>query len=280
MSRRPRPGALARVPSLGGVVATTLVAAVAGCYSGARATADISAAWQGRTRAELEAHWGAPASHRQQGDGTLLVWSHRRRHVELPVIDGELRVDGDSVEARGLFIPGRIWTSSIEAAAILDPGGTIVRVEGRSLRWGPPNDANIRWSVLLGFHAGMGRLDDTSTPLPSGGLYIGGMLRPTLGLVGTFSLVAGTDSDGPAMGFVWGLAAQYWPETRLWVRAGPAAILAFDPGFENIGFEPGVTTGASYALVKAGSFVLDLRLDLSAGPSTVLGNLGVGVNLN
>ncbi|GAB4561115.1 MAG: hypothetical protein Tsb0020_08370 [Haliangiales bacterium] len=257
-----------------------LIVLISGCYGGRRATPDINDAWRGRARADIEAHWGAPASHDERQDGTVLVWSYATRHIELPVIEGELRVEPGHVEARGLFVPGRVWHSSIDVAALVDPAGTILQVEGRSLRWGPPNDANMRWGVLFGAHAGMGRLDDTGSPLPSGGLYIGGMLTPTVGLVGNFGLVSGTGDDGAAMGFVWGLAPQYWLDTRLWVRAGPAAILAFDPGFESLGFEAGITAGASYALVKSGSFVLDLRLDLHAGPATALGSAGIGVNLN
>ena len=259
---------------------TCLAVTVPGCYSGARVTRDINTAWQGRSVTEIEAHWGKPATVTRKGDRDVLVWSYATRHIELPVIEAELRIDSNSFDARGLFIPGRITKSSIEVAALVDASGTIIQVDGRSLRWGPPNDANIHWGVLFGAHAGMGRLDDTSRPLPSGGLYIGGMLTRTTGLVGTFSLVSGNDDDGAAMGFVWGLAAQHWPMTRLWVRAGPAAILAFDPGFEDIGFQPGITTGASYALIKSDTFVLDLRLDLNLGPSVALGSVGIGVNVN
>jgi hypothetical protein len=126
----------------------------------------------------------------------------------------------------------------------------------------------------------MGRLDDTSTPLPSGGLYIGGMLSPTLGLIGCFSMVTGMDDEGGAIGFAWGMAVESWLATRLSVRGGAAMILDLDPGFEDPTLGPGLIGGASYALVKAGSFVLDLRLDVTAGPSAVFGNLGIGVNMN
>jgi hypothetical protein len=106
------------------------------------------------------------------------------------------------------------------------------------------------------------------------------MIGPTLGLVGTYSLVAGSGDGGGAMGMAAGFAAQYWPINRLWLRAGPALLLAFDPGFENVRLRPGVTTGASYAFIKVGVLALDLRLDLNAGPSTTFGTLGVGINLN
>ena len=71
-----------------------------------------------------------------------------------------------------------------------------------------------------------------------------------------------------------------WGEDRVWLRGGPAALLAWDPGFTNARFEPGVTLGASYAIVKVGTFALDLRLDAAGGLSTAFGTVGVGANLN
>lgn len=43
---------------------------------------------------------------------------------------------------------------------------------------------------------------------------------------------------------------------------------------------PGLGGGASYAVVKVGSFALDLRLDLVVGGAVAFGSAGVGVNLN
>jgi len=138
----------------------------------------------------------------------------------------------------------------------------------------------VRWGTLFGAHVGMGRLDTTPTPLPSGNIYIGGMLGPTLGLVGAYSLVAGTSDAGGALAMAASLGVQWWPVTRLSLRTGPALLLTLDPGFANAALRPGLASQASYAFVKVGRFALDLCFDLAAGPSTAFGTVGVGVNLN
>ncbi len=264
-----------------GALAASLSIAAIGCYSGAPATRDVNAAWRGRSRHAIEARWGRAASvSADTGGGTLLRWSHTHHHIELPSGHASLHVEPGLVEGEAEVRPGAIWNSQTTVVAHVDGAGVIAAVEGPSLRWGPPDDANLRWGTILGMHVGMGRLDDTLTPLPSGGLYLGGMLSPTLGLVGCFSLVSGSDNAGGAMAFAWGMAAQWWPATRLWLRAGPAMVLDFDPGFEDATLSPGLTTGASYAVIKVGTFVLDLRLDLIASPSAVFGSAGIGVNMN
>lgn len=259
-----------------------LVALVAagGCYHGARAARDVNQAWQGRSRAEIEARWGKPAQAVPNGAMTALVWTHTRRRIELPSGTARLTLEPGNVELYGEVRPGAVWNSITEVMAEVDPRGTVVRVTGPSLRWGAPADANLRWGTLLGLHVGMGRLDDTETPLPSGGLYIGGMLSPTVGLVGCYSMVSGTGDRGGAMGFAWGMGVKWWADARTSVRAGPAMVLAFDAGFEDPTLQPAVNGVISYALVRAGTFVLDLRLDVTAGSSDTFGNLGVGVNLN
>ncbi len=252
-----------------------------GCYTGARTSRDVNAAWRGRHHSEIEAAWGKPAAVQPQADGTTaFVWSHVRRHVDLPSGGFDLRIDPNGFDLTAEVQPGAVWRTETNVAALVDAQGLIAGVTGPSLRWGPPNDANIHWGTLLGLHVGMGRLDDTSTALPSGGVYIGGMITRTHGLVGCFSLVAGTDDDGAAMGFAWGMGVQWWIATRTWLRAGPALVLAFDPGFEDAALEAGITGGASYAIVKSGTFALDLRLDLTTTPSTSFGSVGLGVNLN
>jgi hypothetical protein len=256
------------------------IAWAAGCYSGARATRDVNDSWRGRSSARILAHWGRPAEVGTEGGLTTLRWRHARRHIELPSASAEVSIEPGRFDARAELRPGSTWKTYTEVVARVDPRGSIVDVRGPSLRWGAPRDANLRWGTLLGMHVGFGRLDDTSTPLPSGGAYIGGMLTPTVGLVGCFSMVSGSDDAGGAMGFAWGIAPQWWMATRLWVRAGPAMILAFDPGFENAGLEPGATGGLSYAAIRSGSFVLDLRVDVAAGTSTAFGSVGVGVNVN
>jgi hypothetical protein len=257
-----------------------VLAPAGGCYHGERATRDVNAAWVGQTRSAIEARWGKPASVEVEGGRAVLRWSHSRVHFELPSAQAELIVEPGRVEGTAAVQPGAVWHSSTEVVVVVDAGGIITSVHGPSLRWGPPNDANLRWGTILGQHVGMGRLDDTSTPLPSGGAYLGGMLSPTLGLAGTFSLVSGLDDAGGAMGFAWGMAAVWWPATRVSLRGGPALVLAFDPGFANVALGPGLTGSASLALIKAGTFVLDLRLDLTTAPSGAFGNLGIGVNMN
>ncbi len=255
------------------------VLCAAGCYAGAPAARDVNEAWRGRTRAELEGRWGRPAAAVEQGRTTSLQWLRTRVHVTLPSARAELTVAPGMVDASAEITPGEIWTSSSDVRATVD-GGVVTSVQGPSLHWGAPNDANLRWGTVLGLHAGLGRLDDTSTPLPSGGAYLGGMLGPTLALVGCFSLASGTGDAGSAMGFAGGVALQWWPATRVWLRAGPALVLAFDPGFEDPAFSLGPAAGASVALVKVGSFVLDLRLDVTVTASVTLGTAGIGVNLN
>jgi hypothetical protein len=253
------------------------VSGATGCYAGARATRDVNAAWRGRSRAQLEARWHRPAIVTDDGK---LVWTHTRQHVELPGGSAALHVGPGEFDARAELRPGVVWNTTTEVVATVDAASTVVSVEGPSLRYGPPRGLNMRWGTLLGAHVGMGRLDDTATPLPSGGAYLGGMLSPTLGLVGTFSLVAGSDDAGGAMGLAGGVAAQWWPLARLWLRAGPALILSFDPGFDNAALTVGATTGVSYAVLRLRVFVLDLRLDVTGAPGVVFGSAGVGVAIN
>jgi len=258
----------------------TLCAALAGCYTGAAATRDVNLAWRGRTRATIEHRWGGPAAVAPRDASTVLQWNHSHTHVSLPGGGASLVIRPDGFDAAAAFTPGEIWHTTTSVAALVDPGGVITQVDGASLRWGPPNDVNLHWGVIFGAHAGIGRLDTTPTPLPSGGVYIGGMLGPTLGLVGSFSLAAGTSADGGAMGFGASVGPQYWPVNRLWVRAGPALLLTLDPGFTDAAFHPGLATSASYAVVKVGTFALDVHLDFAAGSSVAFGSVGVGVNLN
>ncbi len=264
----------------GPIVCCLIAALAAGCYNGAEAARDVNKAWRGHARAEIEGRWGTPAKVTSAGAVTRLQWSHSRRHFDLPSAEAELTIDERGLDARAELRPGRSWESKTIVTADVDASGTILAVDGPSLRWGAPRAANLRWGLLFGAHVGMGRLDDTSTMLPGGGLYIGGMLSSTVGLVGCFALSSGSDDEGGAMGFAWGLAGQWWVSTRTWLRAGPAMVLAFDPGFADAGLEPGVTGGASYALIRSGAFVLDLRADLTAGTSVTFATVGVGVNIN
>ncbi|MCE9574579.1 MAG: hypothetical protein K8W52_15635 [Deltaproteobacteria bacterium] len=259
-----------------------LLVFVVGCYHGARATRDVNAAWRGHTRAEIEARWGTP-----QVAGQTLAWSYDTTRIELPRAAASLAITPTSIDAAAAFDPGSIETTAHVAVATLDANGRIAELRGPSLHWGPPRDANLHWGTLFGAHVGLGRLDSTGTPLPSGGLYIGGMVSRTVGLVGTFSMVSGSDTGGGAIGFAWGIAAQQWMSPRIAVRAGPAMILAFTPGFDHaIGLGDsvvdtiGLGAAASVALVRTRVFVLDLRFELTTSPAATFGDLGVGVNLN
>lgn len=255
------------------VVASGILAA---CYGGAQAQQDINAAWRGHTRAQLEAHWRTPTSVERDSAGTLLVWTMAGRRLVLP--NASVSVGPRLVEVRGWT--GGVVPTAKHVVARVDERGLVTDVRGPSPRLGPPPELNVHWGVLLGGHVGMGRLDDTRRSLPSGGLYIGGMLTPTIGLVGTYSMAAGKDDGGGAMAFGWGLGVQTWVTSRTWLRVGPALVLAFDPGFENAGLEPGLAVGGSYAIVRQGGFVLDLRIDLTGGSTTSFGTVGLGVNLN
>jgi hypothetical protein len=70
-----------------------LLAPAAGCYGGERASRDVNAAWRGRSRAALEARWGAPAAIQVQSGATALRWTHTRRHVELPAAEAALTIE-------------------------------------------------------------------------------------------------------------------------------------------------------------------------------------------
>jgi hypothetical protein len=257
-----------------------LLLACSACYTGAPANRDVRASWVGHARADIIDRWGTPASIGNDGAYGVLQWTHQNTHIELPAGTAAIALSPGRLHAEAAFRPGEIWHTTTEAVAFTDGGGTIAGVEGAALRWGPPNEANIHWGAIFGAHVGLGRLDTTGTPLPSGGAYIGGMLGPTFGLVGTYTFVAGTSGSGSAIGMAGGLAAQWWPNTRLSLRGGPALVLAFDPGFSNAGLKPGVDTGASYAFVKVGRFAVDARFDLVLDTSGGFGCLGVGANLN
>jgi hypothetical protein len=267
-----------------------------GCYTGAPANRDVSTSWLGRTRGELEDRWGQPAAR----DPQMLTWTFDRTHVELP--GGELHVSARPavleagvaganggaavhaqatlIEAAASFHPGALVQVTTAAVASIDPADRVAAIAGAALHWGPPNDANLHWGTIFGAHVGLGRLDTTGTPLPSGGAYVGGMLAPAFGLAGVYELAAGTSDGGSAMGMAAGVAAVWWPVNRFALRAGPALLLAFDPGFTDARLRPGAVAGASYAVIKVGVLAIDLRLDVAAGPGTAFGTAGVGINVN
>ncbi len=275
---------------------------IAGCYGGTAATRDVNQAWRGRSQQEIEAAWGKPhdttamaATPNGAAGGSTspgvetvttaqLHWQHQHQDLtQLPGAAAAVSIRNGQVDVMAAAQPGVIITSTtdvlVDVAAI---GGQarITRVIGPSLRWGAPAGINLRWGTVFGMAVGMGRLAETPTPLPSGSLYIGGMLGPRHALIGTMNLASGTADAGGAMGFAWGMGMQWWPSARLAVRGAPALVLAFEPGFNNLALAPGLLGGVGYAAVRAGNFVLDVRFDLTVSTSTAMGSLGVGVNLN
>ncbi|MBZ0235728.1 MAG: hypothetical protein K8M05_25595 [Deltaproteobacteria bacterium] len=267
-----------------------ICAVCAGCYTGARATRDINAAWRGRTATELQARWGTGTVAAMADGGATVTWWRTSRSYTLPAAslsgEGDLAVGPDGVEGRfdGAvgWRPGQVYRTRHDLVATVDAAGRIVDVVGPTLYLGkgPPPGANLRWGTIFGLHAGAGALDDATSPLPSLGLYIGGMIGPRLGLVGSYAFVNGTSDDGAAMGHSWSFGVQYWPAARVWLRAAPAMVLTLEPGLDDPSLQPGLATGASYALVRGRVFVLDLRVDAIAATASTFGTVGIGVNVN
>jgi hypothetical protein len=265
------------------LLATVCAVLGAACYSGSRAARDANIAWRGHARVELEGRLGEPRAVEPQPDGTaLLRWTRTgQRIIELPSGSLDVNVTPTSFDLRAEARPGRVERYEYDlASAVVDPAGTVLRFDSSWLVAGIPRGLNLRMGVVFGLHAGPGWLDDAATARPSLGIYLGGMIGPRLALLGAYSFVNGKDVDGAAMGHSWAFAAQYWPAARLAVRAGPAMVLDLDPGLEDPALSAGVIGAVSYALVRAGSFVLDLRFDATLSPSAAFGTLGVGVNVN
>lgn len=267
-----------------------ICAVCAGCYTGARATRDINAAWRGRTATELQARWGTGTVAATADGGATVTWWRTSRSYTLPSVSGHLDVGGvlgpgggeGHVDAALDATPGEIVKTRTDLVATVDAAGRIVDVVGPTLYLGkgPPRGANLRWGTIFGLHAGAGALGDATSPLPSLGLYIGGMIGPRLGLVGSYAFVNGTSDDGAAMGHSWSFGVQYWPAARVWLRAAPAMVLTLEPGLDDPSLQPGLATGASYALVRGRVFVLDLRVDAIAATASTFGTVGIGVNVN
>ncbi len=251
------------------------------CYAGNRASRDINHAWQGRQIGELQATWGKSSATQVGAQGTLETWSITNHHIAaLPSLKGSLDLGPGGLDLYAEARPGAMRKSVTEIKVMVDGHGVITSMQGPSIRWGRPRGANLRSGLVMGMRASMGRLDDTKTALPGTGMYIGGMLGPRLALVGNYSFASGKDDAGGAIAMAWSIAPIYWLHSRVSVRGGPAIILAFDPGFEDLGAEGGLDGTLSYALVRSGSFVLDLRFDVTAGPDTQFATFGVGVNVN
>ncbi len=256
---------------------------VTGCYSATAAAPDINAAWRGRARVEVEARLGPATQQAQQPEGTTaLRWvghgvnvsSLPSGHLDLKLSPGSFSLDA---EAKAGVVEKYDFT---RALALVGPGGAILEFDG-AFAANFPSGLNARTGLVMGLTAGMGAFSDATTPIPSTAFYIGGMIGPQLALIGTYNFVNAKDSKlGYAMGHAWGFGVQYWPAARVAVRAAAAAVIDLDPGLKNATFAPGGTFGAGYAIVRSGSFVLDLRADMIVSTSAAFGMAGVGVNVN
>lgn len=263
------------------VVTLVCISAGAGCYSGSRAAQDINATWRGHARVELEARIGFPATTVMQTDaGTVLRWTRRGHDLSLP--SGHLRLDitPTSVDLDAAVRPGEIRSFEYDiASALVDGNGTVLKLDSGWLVAGIPTGMNARTGVIFGLAVGMGSLDEASRPLPSLSTYIGGMLGPRVALVGAYQFVNGSADGEYVAGHSWSIAAQYWPTTRLSLRAGPAMVVDKGPS-DGATLRPGAAGALSFAVVRAGSFVLDVRCDATLSTASAFGMLGVGVNVN
>lgn len=254
-----------------------------GCYTVRRAAPDINTAWRGRARASLEARIGPATQQAQQADGNLaLRWvGHGVNIKSLPSAYLDLKISPTSfsidAEAKAGEVEKYEYT---RALALVAPNGTLLEIDA-AFAAGFPSGTNARTGLVMGLTAGMGSFSDASTPIPSVGVYIGGMIHPRLALIGTYNFVNAKDSQaGYAMGHAWGFGVQYWVASRLTLRGAPAAVLDLEPGLDDATFAPGATVGVGYAIVRSGSFVLDLRADAFLSTSAVFGMAGIGVNVN
>jgi hypothetical protein len=255
---------------------------LAGCYGQAEVARDVNAAYRGANRAVIEAQIGQAEVSEPQPDGALVLrWIRKGTRYDLPSGHFRLNVTATSFDLDAAARPGVVEHYDYElAAALVDPSSRVLRFESRRLLLEVPDSLNVRSGAIFGLHGGLGSLDDATSVMPSLGVYLGGMLGPRHALLGSYSLVHGRDDGRTAQGHAWALALQYWPLARLNVRTGAAMVLDLDPGFEDPTLSPGAVGAISYALVRAGSFVLDARFDLTVSTAAAFGMFGVGVNVN
>jgi hypothetical protein len=259
------------------------VVACSACYSGARAAQDVNPAWRGHARVELDARIGIDPVVVARSDGALVArWIWRGHTVSsLPSGHLNLEVTPTSFDLDAALVPGEVRVTENElATALLDPGGHVLAFDSLYLAAGIPDGMNVRTGIVFGLSVGMGRLDDASKMLPSLQTYIGGMLGPRTALVGQYSFVNGAEDGEYVAGHAFALALQYWPAARFNVRAGPAMVIDTDPMPGGAELLPGAVGALSFALVRSGSFVLDLRLDTMLSTASGAAMLGVGVNVN
>ncbi len=252
------------------------------CYSGSRAAPDVNAAWRGHARFELEARLGTPATAALPDGTSALRWTRTGTNVvALPSAHLDVDITSSSISVDAAANPGVVERRRYDiASAVVDPAGGVLRFDSGWLAAGIPSGTNLRTGVIFGAHGGMGALDDATSPMPSMGLYIGGMIGPRLALLGSYRFVNGKGAMGYAMGHAWGFGVQHWLSSRLAVGAGPAMVLDLEPGLQDPALSPGALGTLSYAVVRAGSFVLDLRFDATIATAVAFGTLGIGVGVN
>lgn len=263
-------------------VFTLACVVTAGCYSGSRAAHDVNLAWHGHARLELEAELGTPVTIAPQPDGAqVLRWTRHRHDVTLASGHLDLSLTPTSFAVDAALQPGSITKVEYDlAGAVVDPNGTVLRFDSDLLAAGIPSGTNIHTGIIFGLAVGMGRLDDAPTFLPSLATYIGGMIGPQLALVGAYQFANGAADGAYVNGHAWSFGVQYWPFERLSLRGGPAMVIDVDPMPGNASIAPGASAAASFAVVRAGSFVLDVRFDGTMSTASAFGMLGVGVNVN
>ena len=260
-----------------------LIVLATGCYTANSAATDINEAWRGRARIDLEARIGPATQQAQQPDGNLaLRWvGHGVNIKSLPSGHLDLKITPTSFSLDAAAKPGEVEKYEYtRALAIVAPSGTLLDIDA-AFAAGFPAGSNARTGIVMGLTAGMGSVIEAGTPMPSVGVYIGGMVHPRLALIGTYNFVNAKDSQrGFAMGHAWGFGVQYWVLPRLTIRGAPAAVIDLEPGLENPTFSAGAATGIGFAIVRSGSFVLDVRMDAFVSTSTLFGMAGIGVNVN
>lgn len=165
-----------------------------------------------------------------------------------------------------------------------DPGGYGGGYQGGGYYYAPPAPAH-RSGFTIGFGLGLGTMEDDSGPIDcydcgyspvAWGLdfHIGGMLSPTLALVGEIWGQAQTlDSGGDALVQTMVLgAAQMWVTPQLWLKGGLGVAnlsISYDDGYESRSDDidsGGAIMGAiGYEILHSPQFALDLQLRLGAG---------------
>jgi hypothetical protein len=258
--------------------------ALAGCYSGSRAAGDVNAAWRGHARVDVEAKLGAPTAVVAQADGTsVLAWSRTGINVaSLP--SGSLRVDitPASFDFHAEAQPGVVEKYQFDVAkALVDRNGMLVRFESETLAAGIPKRANIHTGIIYGASPAFGFHKCSMRHWrPSLGAYMGGMIGPRTALLGAYQFVNAGCEDGSPVGHTWAFAVQYWPLARLNIRGGAGMVLDDAVWLREARLSPGILAAASFAVLRVGSLVVDVRFDSTVSTKTAFGMFGVGVNVN